>query len=106
MTRPVNINESGTLEAGESHVTTFRLLGPGRRVTVTATLFGPNGSQYAGRAVVTCDGAVVRSKLVTAGQPVTIDVPDLGPADCRASLENTGSLPQRFSFRVRLAIQL
>lgn len=100
MTRPVTIQESGYLDAGGSHAETFRLLGPGRRITLTATVSGPNG-----RALVTCDGSVVKSVRLVAGRAATLDVPQVGPADCRATVTNTGASAQRFSLRLRLAIQ-
>jgi hypothetical protein len=105
MTRPVTISDSGTLEPGARHAETFRLLGPGRRVTLTAAVSGPNGAQGAGRALVTCNGTVVRSTRLVAGRQATLDVPRLGPASCSVSLVNTSATARHFSFRLRLAIQ-
>jgi hypothetical protein len=105
MTRPVTITDSGTLEAGASHEESFRLLGPKRRVTFTAAVSALGGSSTGGRALVRCNGSVVKSLRLLPGRQATLDVPRLGPASCSASLVNTGTTAQRFSFRLRLAIQ-
>jgi len=104
MTRPVTIADSGTLAPGGSHAESFRLLGPGRHVTLTAVLSAPGGDRSAGRATVTCDGAVVKSAQLVAGH-ATLDLPRLGPASCRASLVSTSTAPRRYSFRLRLTLQ-
>jgi hypothetical protein len=105
MTRPVTITDSGTLEPGASREESFRLLGPKRRVTFTAAVSSLGGSNSGGRALVTCNGSVVKSIRLAPGRLATLDVPRLGPATCSASLVNTGATAQHFSFRLRLAIQ-
>jgi hypothetical protein len=105
LTRPVTINDSGTLEPGGSHGRSFRLLGPSRRVTLTASVSG-SSSQSGGRALIRCGGAVVKSTPLVPGKPATLDVPELGPATCSASLVNTSGTDRRFSFRLRLAVQI
>jgi hypothetical protein len=102
MMRPVHIDESGILEPGATYAETFRLLGPGRRVTLTAAVSGAAGA----RAVVTCDGSVVKSTRLAPGRSATLDLRKLGPAECSASVVNTAASPQRFSFRLRLAVQV
>jgi len=42
---------------------------------------------------------------VSVPRSVTLDVPRLGPASCRAVLSSTSSTSQRFSLRLRLAVQ-
>ena len=105
MTRPVTIVRSGTLAPVGQQAMPFRLLGPGRRVTFTAGVSPLVGSLTGARMVIACDGAVVRQARLTAGRSVTLDVPRLGPASCRAVLSSTSSTSQRFSLRLRLAVQ-
>jgi hypothetical protein len=59
-----------------------------------------------GRIEVACEGAEVRRRLLNAAQPaVALVMPRVGPAQCRASIANTGSQSERFRFTVRLTIR-
>jgi hypothetical protein len=98
---PLVINQSGRLRAGESRKLPFTLLGPGRRVTFSGTTAGGRI-----RLQVVCDGAVVARVTLTATQrKATIDRPGLGPAECTATATNVGKTAQRFSIRLRLAVE-
>jgi membrane-bound inhibitor of C-type lysozyme len=104
-TVPVNVARSGTLSAGARGTIPFRLLGPGRHVTVTAAVSAIRRLQTGARIEVVCDGAVVQTKTVVGGKTATLDLPNLGPATCEAALVSTSTARQRYSVRLRLAIE-
>jgi hypothetical protein len=98
--RPVVIERQGTLAPGDRVTIPFGLLGPGRRVTFTATVTGASA-----RLELTC-GRRVGAKSVAPGQGrVSLDVHDLGPAGCRATLVGTSSGALGFRATLRLAIE-
>lgn len=104
--RPVTVSRSGTLAAGARRTIPFQLLGPGRRVTVTAAVSPVRRSQTAGgRIEVVCNGSVVQTRAVVAGRTSTLDLPGLGPATCDAALVSTSTTRQRYSVRLRLAVE-
>jgi hypothetical protein len=105
MMRPVSFSKSGTLEPGGSHDESFELLGPGRRITLTAAVSGVKSAASRGRALVVCNGTVVKAVRLVAGRPATLDVGRVGPARCQASLVNTSDTSRRFSFKLRLAVE-
>ena len=100
---PVVIVKNGTLRAGQTAVVPFELLGPGRRVTFTATL--PSSSARARMELLCTDGR--RAALLVGGTRRTgsIDVRELGPARCTVTLRSTGKVAARYSARVRLAVE-
>ncbi len=99
--RPVVIRRQGTLLPSERVAVDFGLLGPNRRVLLKGSF--PSGGR--GRIEVTCDGAVHRRLLTSARPAVMLELPRVGPAQCRASLANTGAEPAPFRFTVRLTIR-
>lgn len=103
---PLVINRSGTLAARRSQVVPFGLLGPGRRVTFTATVNRPTRTGTRARIDVTCNGARVASQAFTKGRSTrTINVPNLGPGDCNARLVSTTGVRLTYMLRLRLAIE-
>lgn len=97
--KPVSIERRGTLAGRRRVAIPFGLLGPGRSVRATATI--------AARATleICCNGARVALKTLSAAtRTVTIDRRNLGPAECTATLTNTGAAPRAFSLLVRLTI--
>jgi hypothetical protein len=75
-------------------------------VTVTAAVSPVRRSQTArGRIEVVCNGSVVRTKTVVSGRTSTLDLPGLGPATCDAALVSTSTARQRYSVRLRLAVE-
>jgi hypothetical protein len=98
--RPVVIARGGTLAPRDRVAVDFGLLGPNRRVLLAGAF--PGGGT--GRIEVTCDGSTSRRLLSVARPAVTLELPRVGPAQCRASIANTGSQPQPFRFTVRLSI--
>jgi hypothetical protein len=103
--QPLTIVRQGTLAPSARRAVPFGLLGPGRRVTVTAAVQAPRRAQSAGRIDVTCNGVLVKSTPVVAGRTATLDAPGLGPGTCEAALVSTSGARQRFVLRVRLAIE-
>ena len=100
---PVTIARSGTLRIGLPVVVPFELLGPRRRVVFSATLASKTARA---RIELRCtDGRGATRILGGAQRARTIDVGNLGPARCTATLRNTGKVAVRYSARVRLAVE-
>ena len=103
---PLVISRSGTLASRRTQTVPFGLLGPGRRVTFTVTLGGVQRKGTRARAEVVCNGARVASRTFTRTiRTRTIDVPNLGPADCTARIVSTAPVRLTYSARLRLAVQ-
>lgn len=104
-TRPVVVHRSGTLAARARRAFPFQLLGPNRRATVTAAVASPRRSRASARLEVVCDGTLIARVAVPARRPATLDLPGLGPARCDAVLVSTSAARQRYSLRLRLALE-
>jgi hypothetical protein len=103
---PLVINRSGTLAAKRLQVVPFGLLGPGRRVTLTATVNKATRAGTRARMDVTCNGTRVASQLFTKGRSTrTINVANLGPGECSARLVSTTGVKLTYTLRLRLAIE-
>lgn len=103
---PLVINRSGAIAARGRQAVPFGLLGPGRRVTFTATVSRSTRAGIRARAEVVCDGTRVSSQTFGRGRRTrTIDVPNLGPADCQARLVNTTGVRLTYTLRLRLAVE-
>jgi hypothetical protein len=103
---PLVITRRGTLAARASYNVPFGLLGPGRRVTYTATLSRPQRKGVRARALVVCDGRVVASQPFGRGRATrTLDLPNLGPAECQARVTSTVPVRLTYNLRLRLAIE-
>ena len=103
---PVVVNRSGTLAARAVRTLPFGLLGPGRRVTYTVTLAGAARAGVRARAEVVCNGTRVASRTFVRGVSVrTLDLPNLGPAQCQARLVSTSRFAHRYTLRLRLAVE-
>ena len=104
--QPLVINRSGSLAAGAVRTLPFELRGPGRRVTYTVTLAGANRRGIRARAEVVCNGARVASRTFGRGIGTrTLDLPNLGPAECEARLVSTSRFAHRYTLRLRLAVE-
>lgn len=98
---PLVLVRSGALRPRQVRALPFGLLGPGRRVTYTATVPGGRARMH-----IVCNGRVVAARNLRPGQRLgTLDRRGLGPADCRVTLRNTGTAPKRYSLRLRLAVE-
>jgi len=97
----LTVLRSGVLRPGQARSVPFTLLGPGRRVTFTATAFRGRV-----RMAVVCDGTLVAERTLGPGRRrATLDRPGLGPASCRARVRNVGTGSAPFSLRLRLAVE-
>ena len=79
----------------------FLLVGVG----MTATVDAFRRSRTGARVEVVCDDAVVQRMTIGSRRPATVDMAGLGPARCEAVLVSTSSARQRYSIRLRLALQ-
>ena len=103
---PLVVDRRGTLAPRGRRVLQFGLLGPGRRVTLTATVSRPNRKGVRARAQVVCNGNVVATQTFGRGRTQRVlDVPNLGPADCEARLISTTAVSLSYTLRLRLAIE-
>ena len=97
--RPVTLDRRGALDPRARSTLSFGLLGPGRRVTATATL--------AGRATleIRCAGARVALRTMPKGtSKLTIDRRGIGPGDCTATLTSNATARRAYTLVVRLSI--
>jgi hypothetical protein len=103
---PLIINRRGTLVPRDRFSVPFGLLGPGRHVTLTATISKPKRKGIRARAQLICDGRVVGSRAFGKGQAKrTIDLPNLGPATCEARLVSNTQVTLTYTLHLRLAIE-
>jgi hypothetical protein len=104
---PLVINRTGTLTPHDTRTVPFGLLGPGRRVTFTATVARPQRKGTRARMQVICNGTVAGSKAFTRGKSkLTLDIRNLGPGDCDARLTNTTArVLLKYTLRVQLAVE-
>jgi hypothetical protein len=103
---PLVITRRGTLAPRTRRDVPFGLLGPGRRVTLTATVSNQNRAGTRARAQIICDGRTIANQpLVRRRAARTIDLRDQGPAQCVARLVSTSGVRLTYTLRLRLAIQ-
>jgi predicted thioesterase len=103
---PLVINRRGTLVPRDSFSVPFGLLGPGRRVTVAATISKPNRKGVRARAQLVCDGKTVATRTFRKGQARrTLDIPNLGPAKCDVRLVSIVSTSLTYTLRISLALE-
>jgi hypothetical protein len=103
---PLVIVRTGVLSPRDSRALPFRLLGPGRRVTFTATVSRPKRKGVRARVQIVCNGTVVVSQPLGKGRARrTLDVPNLGPADCDARLVSAVGVTLSYTLRLRLAVE-
>jgi len=103
---PLVLNRSGTLGPRDGYSVPFGLLGPGRRVTVAATISNATRKGIRARAQLVCDERVVVTRTFGKGQAKrTFDIPNLGPATCDVRLVSSVSIRLRYTLRVTLALE-
>lgn len=103
---PLVLTRNGTLAPRRAEAIPFGLLGPGRRVTFTATVGSVNRAGVRARVEVNCNGRRVASQNFGRGRASrTINVPNLGPGTCAARLVSTTGVRLTYSLRLRLAIE-
>ena len=103
--KPVSISRHGALVPKFGVGIPFSLLGPGRRVVATATLAGEKERKPRAKLELRCDGSRVVLRTIGTGKTtISIDRPNLGPADCRVTLTSTSTSKRTYSLVVRLTI--
>ena len=82
------------------------LLGPGRRVTLAATISKPKQKGIRARAQLVCDGRVVVSRNFGKGRSKrAFDIHNLGPADCDVRLVSNTGVSLSYTLRLTLAVE-
>jgi predicted thioesterase len=103
---PVVLRRNGTLAPRGTRSVPFGLLGPGRHVTLTATVTKPKRAGIRARVSIVCDGRAVMTQTFTKGRTSrTLDVPSIGPATCSAQLRSTTKVSLSYTMRLRLAVE-
>ena len=103
---PLIIQRNGTLVPRDRYSVPFGLLGPGRHVTLTATVSKPTRKGVRARAQIVCDGRVVATQRFGKGRSKRVlDVPNLGPASCDARLISTTGVRLSYRLTLRLAVE-
>ena len=106
--KPVVLSRSGRLAPNRSATRSFGLLGPGRRVRATVEVAGASAAGVRARLELSCDGRRISTRTLATGmRVVSIDRPNLGPAeDCAVTVTNTGGAARAFALSVRLSVAL
>jgi hypothetical protein len=100
---PLVVNRVGTLTPHDVKSVPFGLLGPGRRVTFTATVSRATRKGIRARIQVVCNGQVAGSRTIAKGQKVrTLDLPNMGPGDCDARLVSNVSVSLKYTLKLQL----
>jgi hypothetical protein len=103
---PLVLQRQGTLVPRDRYSVPFGLLGPGRRVTMTATISRPARKGIRARAQIVCEGRVISTQPFGKGRATRVlDVPNLGPAQCDARLISTAGVRLTYRLTLRLAVQ-
>jgi len=103
---PLILNRSGTLAPRDGYSVPFGLLGPGRRVTVAATVSNPKRKGIRAQAQLVCDGRVVVSRTFRKGQVKrTFDVPNLGPATCDVRIVSSVAAMLRYTLHIAIVVE-
>ena len=103
---PLIIQRNGTLVPRDRYSVPFGLLGPGRHVTLTATVSKATRKGVRARAQIVCDGRVVATQRFGKGRAKRVlDVPNLGPASCDARLISTTGVRLTYRLTLRLAVE-
>jgi hypothetical protein len=103
---PLVIVRNGTLAPRARRVLPFGLLGPGRHVTLTATVARAKRAGVRARALIVCDGKTVATQPFGRGRTQrTLDVPSIGPAQCEARLVSASRVSLGYTLRLRLAVE-
>jgi len=100
---PLVVDRTGTLAPRARRVLPFGLLGPGRHVTLVATVSRPKRKGVRARAEIFCDGSVLATQTFGRGRTKrTLDLPSVGPADCEARLIDSTSVSLKYTLRLQL----
>jgi predicted thioesterase len=100
---PLVVNRAGTLTPHDVRSLPFGLLGPGRRVTFTATVSRPTRKGIRARIQVLCGGTVAGTRTIAKGQKTrTLDLKNMGPGQCEARLVSAAPVTLRYTVHLKL----
>ncbi|HSC72521.1 MAG TPA: hypothetical protein VLB89_00045 [Gaiellaceae bacterium] len=100
---PLVVNRTGTLTPHDTKSVPFGLLGPGRRVTFTATVSRAKRTGVRARIQVVCNGSVAGTRTIAKGQKKrTLVLPNMGPGDCDARLVSAATVLLKYTLRLQL----
>jgi hypothetical protein len=103
---PLILNRRGTIAPRDGYSVPFGLLGPGRRVTVAATISNAKRKGIRARAQLVCDGRVIVTRTFRKGQARrTFDIPNLGPATCDVRLVSSVSTTLGYTLHIAVAVE-
>jgi hypothetical protein len=103
---PLVLKRNGTLAPRDGYSVPFGLLGPGRRVTVVATISNAKRKGIRARAQLVCDDRIVVTRTFGKGQTKRgFDIPNLGPASCDVRLVSSVSATLRYTLNVTLTVE-
>ena len=103
---PLVVDRVGTLAPRGLKTIPFGLLGPGRRVTFTATVSRPQRKGIRARTQIVCNNSVVATQTFARGRAKgTLDIPNLGPAECDARLVSSASVKLKYTLKLQLAVE-
>jgi hypothetical protein len=103
---PLVVQRVGTLTPHDTKSVPFGLLGPGRRVTFTATVSRATRKGVRARLQVVCNGKVAGTRTVGKGQKTrTLDLKNMGPGDCDARLVSAAPVSLKYTLRLQLATE-
>ena len=103
---PLTVDRVGTLAPHGTKEVPFGLLGPGRHVTLKATVSRPKRKGLRARTEIVCNGSLVATQTFGRGRAKgTLDVPNLGPADCNARLVSTVRVSLKYTLHLELAVE-
>ena len=102
--KPVSISRNGRLAPRHHTSIPFKLLGPDRHVSATATFTGA-AEKHRAMLEIRCNGKRVALKTLRQGKiAFAIDQRNVGPAECTATLTSTSVSTRSFTLVVRLSI--
>jgi len=103
---PLILSRRGTLAPRDGYSVPFGLLGPGRRVTVAATISNVKRKGIRARAQLVCDERIIVTRTFRKGQAKrTFDVPNLGPATCDVRLVSSVSTTLSYTLHIAVAVE-
>jgi hypothetical protein len=100
---PLVVDRVGTLSPRGTKSVPFGLLGPGRRVTFTATVSRATRKGVRASIKVVCNGTVAGTRTLGKGQKVrTLDLQNMGPGSCDARLVSSAPVSLKYTLRLQL----
>jgi hypothetical protein len=103
---PLTVDRVGKLAPRGTKDVPFGLLGPGRHVVFKGVVSRPKRKGVRARMQVVCNGTVLATQTFGRGRAKgTLDVPNLGPADCDARLVSTAAVTLKYTLHLELSVE-